>query len=172
MSPRRLDRRAFLALAGLAPLSGCILGGEPPLPHAKVRAVTLDVGPLVDKGLSNYAQKVEAMGRPALARAFADILAPNDRKAPTVTVSISEIHFSASPNGGGSDDTLGPGDEDAATGRLDVSAADGLPAFSRRLFATRSPADAGPWYLPDIDDRRLAKLLDLYAIWARREFPG
>lgn len=163
-------RRSFLALLGLAPLSGCIVGGNPPLPYSRVRAVTVDVSPLVDKGLPNYAEKVAALARPALARAFADILAPNDRAAPTVTVTISEIHLTAAQGSSGGGFLDGPGADDQIVGRLETSAANGLPVLGRPLFATRSPADAGPWYLPDIDDRRLAKLVDLYAIWARREF--
>lgn len=163
-----LTRRSLLVALGLGPLTGCIVGGNPPLPHTRIRAVTLDVGPIAAQGLTGWAEKVAAAGRPALTKAFADILAPNDPKGAVVTVRVDQIHLAAGTGDDGS--PFGIGDKDEARGRLDVAPVDGLPALSRDLRATRSPADAGPWYTPGFDDRRLAGLMDLFAIWARREF--
>lgn len=167
MPSRRLDRRAFLALAGLAPLAGCAGLGEPPLPWARLRSIDLDVSPLAEKGLPRYAEEVAAIGRPLLAQAFADALAPADAKAPRATVTIDEIRFAGSFGRTGG--PLGWEDRDRLSGRL-VVAPVGAAAISRRLFADRPPSDAGPWYLPDIDRRRLEGLLRVYVAWARREF--
>ncbi|MCE1236373.1 MAG: hypothetical protein LWW93_08445 [Hyphomicrobiales bacterium] len=169
MAVPRLTRRALLAGLGLAPLAGCMVGGNPPLPFSKVRAVEIDVRPLVERGLPNYAQKVETIGRAALRRAFADALAPSDADAPTVTVVISMIHFAASPSGRREAPFHGGYDDDEATGRLDLAGTSRLLSLSRPLRVTRSPADSGPWYAPDFDDRRLENLLAIFAIRARRE---
>lgn len=162
-----LTRRSLLAALGLAPLSGCIVGGNPPLPHRHLRAITLDVRPIAAKGLPGYADKIAALGRPVLERAFVDMLAPNDPRGAVATLRVDEILL-ASGSGEGS---FAPAVSDEFSGRLEVAAIDGLPALSRPIRATRAPGDAGPWYLPDIDDRRLAGLIDLAATWARREFP-
>lgn len=167
MSPRRLDRRAFLALAGLAPLAGCAGLAEPPLPWTRLRSIDLDVSPLADKGLPHYAEEVAAIGRPLLRQAFADLLAPGDAKAPRATVTIEEIRLAGSP--GRNEGPLGWEDRDRLSGRLLVAPA-GAAAVARRLFADRPPSDAGPWYLPDIDRLRLEGLLRVYVAWARREF--
>lgn len=168
MSFPHITRRAFLVGLGATPLAGCIVGGNPPLPYAKVRAVEIDVRPLVERGLPNYARKVEAIGRTALRRAFADALAPSDPNAPTVTVVVDMIRFAASP-AGFDDGPFGGGDDDEAIGRLDLTGPGRRPTIDRPLRATRSPADSGPWYAPDFDDRRLENLLALYALRARRE---
>lgn len=168
MSDPRPTRRTLLAGLGLAPLAGCMVGGNPPLPYRRVRAVDIDVRPLVERGLPDHARKVEALGRAALQRAFADALAPNDPRAPTATVVVGMIRLAAGPSGG-DDGPFGWGDDDEVTGRLDVTATAGLLALSRPLRAGRSPADSGPWYAPEFDDRRLKNLLDLYAVLARRE---
>lgn len=164
----RPTRRALLAGLGLAPLAGCMVGGNPPLPYRKVRAVEIDVRPLVERGLPTYAEKVETLGRDALRRAFADALAPNDPDAPRVTVVVAMVRLAAAP-AGGDDGPAGWSDDDEITGRLDLAGATGRPTFSRPLRVTRSPADSGPWYAPEFDDRRLKNLLDIFAIRARRE---
>lgn len=165
--PPLLTRRSLLTALGLAPLGGCIVGGNPPLPHGRLREITLDVRPIAAKGLAGYAEKVAALGRPALERAFVDMLAPNDPRAGVATLRVDEIRLAS----GSGDGEFPPAESDEFTGRLEVAAIDGLPALSRPIRATRAPGDAGPWYLPDIDDRRLAGLLALAATWARREFP-
>ena len=167
MSPRRLDRRAFLALAGLAPLAGCAGLAEPPLPWTRLRSIDLDVSPLADKGLPRYAEEVAAVGRPLLTQAFADLLAPGEAKAPRAVVIVDEIRLAGSP--GRNEGPLGWEDRDRLSGRL-VVAPVGAAAVTRRLFADRPPSDAGPWYVADIDRRRLENLLRVYVVWARREF--
>lgn len=170
MAPQDLTRRALLAALGLAPLAGCATVGEPPLPYARVRAVRLDAAEIAARGLPRYADTIVAAGRPALARAFADLLAPNDPRAPIVTVSVDEIRLAPGDGGGGGDDFPGAAERDEITGRLLVAASADGPAVSRRLHATRIPGDSGPWYLPDIENRRLETLLTDFAAWARREF--
>ena len=171
MPPPRIPRRAVLALFGGLPLSGCIVGGNPPLPFEAVRAIDLDVTPLATRGLPNWAERVEAALRPALARLFADALAPNDPKAPRIRIVIDHVWCAPSPSG----DDDGPfrtDAEDEMAGRVETPAWAGLPALTRSIRASRSPADAGPWYLPDIDDRRLAALAEKFAAFARREIAG
>lgn len=167
MSPRPFTRRAFLALLGVTPLAGCIVGGHPPLPFERVRAIDVDTAPLAARGLPTWAGKITAALRPALARAFADALAPNDSKAPAIRVVVERVWLAAAPVDLElvRDGTV----RDEMVGRLLVPATAGLPAFDRPIRALRSPTDAGPWYLPDIDDRRLDALADLFAILVRRE---
>ena len=161
-------RRTVLVGLAAAPLAGCMVGGNPPLPFSKVRAVDIDVRPLVERGLPGYAEKVAVIGREALRRAFADALVPDDRDAPTVTVVVSMVRLGAAPSGG-DDAPAGWRDDDEATGRLDLTGTSRFLSLSRPLRVTRSPADSGPWYTADFDDRRLKNLLDVFAIRARRE---
>ena len=160
-----LDRRTLLAGLALAPLAGCA-GAEAPLPRTRLRAVRLDVAPLVEKGLPNWAAKVARLAEPRLAAAFADLLAPGDAAAPVVTVSIDEIRLASTGIGIGLFGDVA--DEDEISGRLVVAPPRAAPV-TRRLTAHRAP-ESGPWSAPDAEDRRLADLLALWARWARREF--
>lgn len=166
MSTSSLTRRAVLVGLAVPPLAACMVGGNPPLPYAKVRAVEIDVRPLVEKGLPGYAEKVAVVGREALRRAFADALAPNDPEAPTVTVVVSMVRLASAPV---DDDGTLDRNDDEATGRLDLTGTSRFLSMSRPLYASRSSADAGPWYTADFDDRRMKNLLDVFAIRARRE---
>ncbi len=171
MSPRRptaLTRRTLLLGLGVAPLAGCMVTGNPPLPHARIRAVRIDVSPLVDKGVSNWAARIEKIADAAARVAFADVLAPQDTNAPTLTLVIGEAHLDSYSGGAamlGDVDTA----KDWIDGRIRTSAVRGLPALDRRVYADCAAADSGPWYVPGIDDRRIETLTRVWVASTRRE---
>lgn len=162
-------RRTALALiaGGLLPLAGggCMVTGDPPLPVGRLRSVRLDASVLAERGLPGYAARLTAVGQPMLAAAFADILAPNDRTAPDLVVTVTGVTLPSMPD----DDPMSPGhgSEDRMTGELLVTVFGSLRR--RRMVASAAARMAGPWTAPDFDDRRLANLLRIYVAWARRE---
>lgn len=170
MSPRpaALTRRTVLAAIGLAPLAGCVVTGNPPLPHARIRAVRIDVGPLADRGVSNWAARIKTLAEAAVRDAFADALTPGDRSAPEITLVIAQAWL-ASYTGGASLVT----DPDAAVdwmeGWLTTSPARDLPSLRRGVSARVGAADSGPWYVQDIDARRIEHLTRVWVANARRE---
>lgn len=167
--PSRPTRRAVLAGLGLLPLAGCAaqLGLEPALPRRTYRDLRIDVAPMVRKGVPNWAARVAAAVRPAARRAFADMIDPNDRRAPVLVLEIDAVNFPIYV-AGWDRFPLGSFGADDATDWLDGWVVAGT---TRRRVAVTSPAArAGAWYLPDIDQRRLDRLAETFAWWARKEF--
>jgi len=165
--PARLTRRALLGAIGLAPLAGCVVTGNPPLPHTRIRAVRIDVGPLAARGVSNWAARIRTLAETAARDVFADALAPSDRTAPELTLVIDGAWL-ASYSGGSM--SLDPDSSiDWMDGRITTSAARGLPELGRRVLVRVDASDSGPWYAPDIDARRLEHLTRMWVGEARRQ---
>lgn len=175
-SPTALTRRALLAGLALAPLAGCAgdprleaaLGLEPALPRRRFRAVRIDASPIATAGMPAWARRVGDAVRRAAAPAFADMIDPGDRKAPVLTLEIDACNFPVYVAGRWRTIPFGAFGADGITDWIEGNLVFG--ATRRRVAASRPAADAGPWYLPDIDQRRLDGVAAVFAAWARREF--
>lgn len=163
-------RRALLAALAALPLAGCAaeLGLEPKLPRRRFRALKIDVSPMVAAGVPNWAARVgEAVRRRAIP-AFADMIDPTDRRAPVLTLEIAACTFPAYVGGRWRRGPLGSFGDDGVDDWIEGFVVTG--ATRRRVGVHRAAAAAGPWYLPDIDQRRLDSVAEVFALWARREF--
>lgn len=165
--PARLTRRALLGAFGLAPLAGCVVTGNPPLPHARIRAVRIDVGPLAARGVSNWAARIRTLAEAAVHDVFADALSPSDRSAPELTLVIEQAWLGSYSGGSLSMDPEAA--DDWMDGRITTTAARGLPELGRRVLVHVDASDSGPWYAPDIDARRLEHLTRMWVGEARRQ---
>lgn len=169
-----LTRRALLAGLAVAPLAACAetdvrasLGLEPKLPRRRFRALRIDVSPMTRAGVPHWAARVGAAVKRAAEPAFADMIDPGDRKAPVLTLELDACDFPiwrARPKDIPFGD-FGDADEtDWIVGHVVFG------ATRRRVAVTRSAADAGHAYLPDVDQRRIDNVATTFAGWARREF--
>lgn len=158
-------RRALLAGLALAPLAACATPGEAPLGLTRVRAVRVDAAPLAAEGVSNWAARLRAAAEAAVPTSFAGVLAPTDRAAPDLTLSITAAWlrpYVGSPGDDGDDDFF-----DWIEATLTVSGGT-RPATTRRLFVRQPPTASGPWYRPGIDDIRSERLARALVAEARR----
>ena len=167
--PSRTTRRGILTALACLPLAACAaeLGMEPTLPRHRFREVRVDVSPMVRKGVPNWAARVGDAVRAAARREFADLIDPNDRKAPILTLEIAACNFplwlagwDKFPLGhfGASDE------QDWIEGYV-------VSGTTRRRVAVDLPSGhAGAWYGKEIDQRRLDAIAAHFAAWARREF--
>lgn len=163
-----LTRRSFLAAIGLTPLAGCMVTGNPPLPHARIHSLRVDVGPLADRGLPNWAARIETIAQTAARDMFADALVPTDRTATDLTLVIDKAWLSSYSGGGmllGSADTP----TDWMDGWITTSPVRKLPALRRRVYVELDAGMSGAWYAPDIDSRRIENLTRAWVASARRE---
>ena len=166
--PTAPSRRTLLAALALLPLGACAhLGLEPRLPARRFRDLRVDVSPMVAKGVPNWAARVAEALTPALRREFADMLAPSDRKAPVLTLEIAAVDIPIY-TGGFNFDPFGTYGADSAIDWIDGWIV--TPDTRRHVTTTCAAGLSGPWYLPDIDQRRLDRICAVFAGWARKEF--
>lgn len=65
------------------------------LPSLRFRAIVVDTGPMAAKGVRAFAELMRQSLGPALARTFADRLAPGDSRAPVLRVVIDSAEFAS-----------------------------------------------------------------------------
>lgn len=159
------SRRVLLAAVAALPFVGIASAEDRPITATRFRSVRADVSGLVERGLPNYAVKVEAMLKRSLAEAFADRLAPRDPTAADLVLFVDQIALTTEMSSGVT--AFPMGSEDQFAGRIAITV--GGRREIRRFDVSRPP-DSGPWSAPEYEDRRLADLLRLAARWALREF--
>lgn len=158
------------ALAILAGLVGSTLGSDAigaPSGATAFSSVGVDVGPLRAKGLGAYADAVgTALGR-ELAAAFADRM---ERAGPKLVIRIDGV--SLRPYAG-RDGRIGSGgtQSDYLEGEALVVGRNGTVLARHPQLSALPSSSGGAWYLPDVDERRLAALCNHYAGWLRRDVP-
>ena len=153
MTTRRAVLSAFLALPLAAPAVMAQAGG--------IGAVRVEAGPLLRQ---SWGARAEAI-RSGLERAIQGHLGGLTRGGPTVAVTIRSIQLSSYAGG---DDDDGPG------GNTDYFESDVRVLSGNRVLSSFpvmsaiAAGSAGPWFLPDIDDRRIAALISNNASWIAR----
>lgn len=181
-----ITRRGFFTLAGAASLSGaailggCVSSGDIPLSSTEAaairfRSVDVDVGQLVARGLAPWAQLVRASMQPELNRMFATRITPGDKRADRVVVRVDSIFLTSwagSSGGGGWFDSGGGSDSDYMEGDALVMSPDGSVRAKYHILLALPASSAGAWYLPDIDNRRVVNLAQVFGQWVRDKIIG
>lgn len=174
-----LSRRGFLfaggalAVSGTALLGGCAAPGDLRLsPEAasalRLRSITVDVSPLVSRGLAPWAKLAKSTIEPELARLFASRLVPSDKRADRLVVRVDAItlaSWAGDASGGGRWANSGGGSTDYMEGDAIVIGPDGAEKARRRILLALPSSYSGAWYLPDIDTRRVIGLSRVFARW-------
>ncbi len=155
-------RRAFLT--GSAMLAAGGLVSFPALAQgAAIGGIRVDARRLGPQGWGENA--------PLIARAFeaelARQLGPLRRRGgPTLYVTVQGLWLAGSPGGGMAGDGSGGGNDnmDSVAEVIDR----GRVLFSRDIRSTLLASSGGAWYRPDVDQRRVAALLENNAQWIGR----
>lgn len=166
-----MSRSAKSAIGRRALLAGALALTATPafaLPVEHVRAIRLDLDPLAARGLAGFADYVRPLLQQALGTAFAARLAPGDRRAPVLVVSVSDVRLSSFVGGDGFRGLSGGGPQDYIEG-VGTLLGSGGALISRTPILQATPASAsGAWYLPDNERRRIATLARNFAYWLNR----
>jgi hypothetical protein len=171
-SPSSDRRGALAALAGLA-LAALACGPAAAQQAPRFSRVVIDTSPLAASGASQLGENIKPMLYAGVTRAMAPYMAPGDRMAPTLVVTIKSLQL---PSYGGSDDNMrfgfgggGPRDD------LDtvVTVVSGRQVLARYPLLINQPSSSGgPWFVQPNEDRRVAQLGVTLGEWVRRKVVG
>ncbi len=101
ISSQLLSRRGLLQIAGTAaclaalPAAALAATSEAYQPGGNLRSLSIDTQGLADRGLSNYAVRIQRLAQPIIDAVFADRRAPGNSDAPHLVVKIDEILLSS-----------------------------------------------------------------------------
>lgn len=171
-----MSRSSSWTLA-LAALAGHVLSALAALPAAaqqpRFSRVVIDTSPLAASGASQLGENIKPMLYAGVNRAMAPYLAPKDRSAPVLVISIKSLQL---PSYGGADDNWrfgfgggGPRDYLDTTVSI-VSGRQVLSSFP--LLINQPSSSGGPWFAQPNEDRRVAVLGVTLGEWVRRKVVG
>lgn len=132
-----------------------------------IGAIRVDVSPLVAKGWGETAGAVRIGMERALADAFGAAYQPG--RGPVLLVKVRGI-FMASYAGGGGGGAFGGGgsSNDSLDSETTLLGPGDRVIGTWPILSTISSGSGGAWYLPDVDQRRIAALIENNALWIRR----
>jgi hypothetical protein len=171
------DRRTLLIGLGALGAGSLLLPAEALARGVRVqgplRSILVDVAPMKARGLGSFAERVRVAVVRAMADEFAGRLAPGDRRAPTLNVSVRSVSLSAfgGPSGGrgarGGDTST-----DSIDSRLTVSGPGG--SNTQPLLVTQAAGGGGGFrFGTENDDAgRIEALARALAHWTRRRTVG
>ncbi|TCR69771.1 hypothetical protein [Bosea sp. BK604] len=168
-----LDRRALM-LSGLASASAALAGCQttPPLgAGVPVGAIRVDVSRLVELGWGANAAGIKV----AMERELATLFGPALRRGagPTLVVEIRGIWLASyAGTGGGGRFGGGGASNDSLDSIATLVEPGGRVLATYPILSTISSSSGGAWYLPDIDQRRIAALVANNALWIKRYVVG
>lgn len=153
---------AGVAAAAAAPTLAAAQEGAPP-----IKAIVVDTSRLARLGAGGTGEIIRADLVRSLRRIFADRMAPGSRGGATLTARIDSVQLAAYSDNSfsafGSQNNL---DYIEGAGILSVG---GRVVSTTPILANVDASYSGAWNLPDIGERRLASLADIFAQWLRRE---
>jgi hypothetical protein len=164
-------RRNLLSLGltgaafALAPLS---------LARAQARsigAIRVDTSRIARQGWGENADRI----RVAMERQLAVTLGPIYRRGAgaTLHVTVKGVWLSSFAGGsGGSKPTGGGGSNDNFDSEITVVGPRGEVLQTFPILSVLDSGSGGAWYLPDVDQRRVAALIENNALWIRRYLGG
>ncbi len=161
-------RRAFV----LSAMAGALLASAGPA-LAQVRtvgAIRVDTSRLAAQGWGQRSQEIKR----DLERQLATTLAPMIRRGgPTLTVTVKGVWLASWAGGGGGGK---PGDGGSSNDNFDadyvLTGPRGEVLGSWPILSNISSGSGGAWYRPDVDQRRVAALIENNALWIRRYLGG
>lgn len=161
-------RRSFLlqAAAGAA-----LTLSVPALAQARtIGAIRVDTSRLAAQGWGPRAEEI----RRALERQLATTLAPMIRRGgPTLSVAVKGVWLASWAGGGGGGK---PSDGGASLDNFDadyvLTGPRGEVLGQWSILSNLGSDSGGAWYRPDIDQRRVAALIENNALWIRRYLGG
>ena len=162
------DRRTALVIG--AALVGTMLGAPAVVaqPAATMfSSVAVDVEPLRAKGLGAFADGVGAALQRELATAFADRMGRGGQRLVVRVDGVSLRSYVGREGRTG----FGGTSNDYLEGEALVVGRNGAVLARHPQLSALPSSSGGAWYLPDVDDRRLAALCSHYAGWLRRNVP-
>jgi hypothetical protein len=166
-----MDRRAFVArLAAVAAVAVTTDSLPARAAVTGLAAVKIDTAPLVARGLPNYAKRIDAIALPAARAALAPHLT-GGKGAPTLVLSLAMVDLAADPSGGHGRHGGGGGDKpsDVIDGEALLVDARGKVLARTRIYTSNPAASIESISTPAGEDRRIARLVDLFARWAQTE---
>lgn len=167
-------RRRFLAASLTTPalmLAGLDRASAQSQPVA-IGAIRVDVSRLAAQGWGSNALAIKL----GLERELTAALGPYLRRGagPTLNVAVRGVFLNSYAGGGGGGRVGGGGNQGADSFDSEAS----LVGRGNRVIATYPvlstvpSSAAGPWYLPDIDQRRMTGLIQHNAAWIKRYVAG
>ncbi len=169
------SRRAFLTSAFAATaLASLPLGAASALAHPQgpIGGIRVDVSRLVEQGWGPNADAIKAGMERELRAAFAGAI---QRGGPVLVVKVRGIFLTSYAGGGGGGGRWGGGGG-SSNDNLDSEAflvgAGNRVLASYPVLSTISASYSGPWYLQDIDQRRIESLIQNNVAWIRRYVAG
>lgn len=168
-------RRAFLmsSLAATA-LASSPLGAASALaqPQGPIGGIHVDVSRLVEQGWGPNAGAIKAGMERELRTAFSGAI---QRGGPVLVVKVRGIHLTSYAGGGGGGGRWGGGggqNNDNLDSEAVLVGTGNRVLASYPVLSTISASYSGPWYLPDIDQRRIVSLIQNNVAWIRRYVAG
>ena len=168
-----ITRRAVLLLMGGVATGTWGAGPGPALAQAgsaalRFRTIAIDTSRLAALGDPQTADVVQRLLAAELRQTFGDLMAPGDRTAPTLVVRIRSISLS---------DYVGSRSYGGRSGTKNVDYLEGAGIVTSGghvvsetpVLSALDAGYSGPWYLPGIDERRVASITQHFAYWLRRE---
>lgn len=154
-------RRAFLT--GSAALAAGGLVSLPALAQpVSIGAIKVDARSLGPLGWGENAPRI---GRAFESRLASELLPLRRRGGPTLHVTVLWLWLGAGVGGGMAGDGSGGSDDNMLSV---IELADrGGPPVSREIRSMLPSTSGGAWYRPDVDQRRIAALLENNAQWIR-----
>jgi hypothetical protein len=172
MSPSSDRRTVLVGLAAVA-LAAALPAVPALAQQARFSRVVIDTSPLANSGASQLGENIKPMLYSGVVRAMAPYMAPKDRSAPTLVVTIKSLDL---PSYGGNDDNFrfgfgggGPRDYLDTTVTV-VSGRQVIASFP--LLINQPSASGGPWFVQPNEDRRVAQLGVTLGEWVRRKVVG
>ena len=153
---RRLLR--FVCSVTVAALLSVAVGGAQARPAPR-GGISVDVTPLLEKGLDGFAEMLRADLDRALADEFAGRLGPGQRI-------IVQIHGITLTDYGGKDSLYY--ENDYLDGTVTLIGPDGREVTTQKILTVLPASNGGPWYIAGSEQRRAAGLARSFASWARR----
>lgn len=153
-------RRAFLT--GSAVLAAGGLASFPVLAQAiAIGAIRVDARRLGPQGWGENAPRIARAMEAELARQLAPL---RQRGGPTLHVAVQGLWLASAVGGGSAGEGSTNDNMDSVAEVIDR----GRVLFSRDIRSHLLSSSGGAWYRPDVDERRVAALLENNAQWIRR----